>query len=392
MNDGRPAVVGLRADSTSLAVDDVQVSSWDLAGRPYVFVRDGWTYRRALDGRVLQKGEGAARVRRVLAADAARPVIEAARADSRAALSALEATAAPRHEEARRRLARIVSMDGDALGADAERFRRVYRPVGMLPPDQYLAVVLQATEGCAWNECTFCGLYRDTPFRARRVSEFAAHVHAVLDYFGDAITLRRTVFLGEANAMCVGHDRLIRLLDVVDQAFARVPGRRLRGVHAFVDVWTGARRTAAQYRQYAARGLRRLYVGLESGDRGLLGWLRKPFAPAEAIELVATVKSAGLGVGVIVLLGAGGERFHDAHVRETATVLTRMGLDAGDLLYFSELVPSWMRGGPSASYDLRPLSPAGCAEQRRLILAGARPADPARPPRIASYDVREFVY
>lgn len=392
LSDGRNAVLGLRPDSTSLAVDDVQVSSYDLAGRPYVLVRDGWTYRRALDGRVLQKGAAATRVRRVLDAGQARPVLEAARADSQAALSALGRLALPARDEAQTRLAAIVRMDTETLAADADRFRHVYRPVGMLPPDQYLAVVLQATEGCAWNECTFCGLYRDVPFRAKRAPEFAAHVHAVLDYFGDSIALRRSVFLGEANALCVGHDRLVALLDVIDRTFALAPQGPLRGVHAFVDVWTGRRRTVEQYREYAARGLRRLYVGLESGDRGLLGWLRKPFAPEEAIELVATVKAAGLGVGVIVLLGAGGDRFTEAHVHETAAVLSRMGLGAGDLVYFSELVPSGMRDPTALSSDLRPLPAGGCAGQRRRILAALRPADPAHPPRHASYDVREFVY
>jgi hypothetical protein len=392
LNDGRPAVLGLRPDSTSLAVDDVQVSSYDLAGRPYVLVRDGWTYRRALDGRVLQKGAAASRLRRVLDADHARPVLEAARADSRAALSAVGRAALPARDEARRRLGAIVEMDAGRLAGDAERFRQVYRPVGMLPPDQYLAVVLQATEGCAWNECTFCGLYRDVPFRAKRAPEFAAHVHAVLEYFGAAIALRRSVFLGEANALCVGHDRLIALLDVIDRTFALAPQGPVRGVHAFVDVWTGRKRTVEQYRDYAARGLRRLYVGLESGDRGLLGWLRKPFAPEEALDLVATVKAAGIGVGVIVLLGAGGDRFTEAHVHATSAVLSQMGLGAGDLVYFSDLVPRGTREATALPSDLQPLPAGACVEQRRRILAALRPADPAHPPRHASYDIREFVY
>jgi len=38
------------------------------------------------------------------------------------------------------------------------------KPVGILPPDQYMAVVLQAAEGCAFNTCTFCDFYRDRSF------------------------------------------------------------------------------------------------------------------------------------------------------------------------------------------------------------------------------------
>ena len=48
----------------------------------------------------------------------------------------------------------------------------VYSPVGILPPDQYLALVVQATRGCAFNTCTFCDLYRDG-YRVKSAAERA---------------------------------------------------------------------------------------------------------------------------------------------------------------------------------------------------------------------------
>ena len=54
--------------------------------------------------------------------------------------------------EARRRLETIAAMGDEALAEDAERFRATYGRVGMLPPDQYLALALQATQGCSWEE------------------------------------------------------------------------------------------------------------------------------------------------------------------------------------------------------------------------------------------------
>ncbi len=393
LKDGRPAVLGLRPDSTSLAVDDVFVSSYDLAGRPYAVVRDSWTFRRALDGRLLQKGEGVCRVRRVLDADEGAPVLEAARAEARLAAASftdgggLPAEAAA---DARARLLRIVAMDEAALAADARRFAAVYRPVGMLPPDQYLAVVLQATEGCSWNRCTFCGLYRDTPFRAKPEEEFARHAEAVVAYFGEALALRRSVFLGDANALSVHHARAISYLETAGRVFAHPP----RGIHAFVDVFTGARKTVDEYRDYARLGLRRVYVGLESGDPDLLDWLEKPGTTEAAVALVETLRAAGIAAGVIVLLGAGGFRFGEAHVRKTAEVLSRMRLGPEDLVYFSELVPA--RGAEYArraeARDLQALPTTACAAQRRRMVALTRPGDPRRPPRTATYDLREFVY
>ena len=53
---------------------------------------------------------------------------------------------------------------------------------------------------------------------------------------------------------------------------------------------------------------------------------------------VQTIKAAGINVGLIVMIGLGGDRFAAGHVADTISVLNQMQLDAGDLLYFSDLV------------------------------------------------------
>jgi radical SAM superfamily enzyme YgiQ (UPF0313 family) len=138
-----------------------------------------------------------------------------------------------------------------------------------------------------------------------------------------------------------------------------------------------------------------VYVGLETGDPGLLAWLGKPGSPQDAGDLVGSLHEAGIAAGVIVLLGAGGERFAEAHVTATTEVLAAMGLGPDDLVYFSEFAddPRLDYGRRAAGApDLEPLPAARNAELRQAILAGLRPRDPARPPRSATYDVREFIY
>jgi hypothetical protein len=393
--DGRPATLLLGEPSTVLSVEDSLVSSWDLGGRPYALVRETGTYRRGLDGGLLWKREATAdgpRRRRRLAAAEGEPVVEAARREAEAALAVLSSRGTrvgPGGGEAVHRLHTIVSMDAAALRADAARFLAASGPVGILPPDQYLSLVVRVTEGCSWNACTFCRLYRDVPFRWKRPPELEAHLEALRAYFGPSIAQRRSVFLGDANALCLAHDHLLPLVEVVA---ARAPGAPL---FSFLDAWTGQRKTAPEWRDYAALGLKRVYVGLETGDPGLLAWLEKPGSPRDAVDLVGALHEAGIAAGLIVLLGAGGERFADAHAARTAEVLTSMGLGAEDLVYFSEYVddPGLAYGRRAAGApDLQPLSSTRCAELRRSILAGLRPADPARPPRSATYGIEEFVY
>ena len=397
--DSRPATLLLGEASTVLSIDDALVSCWDLAGRPYALVRETGTCRRGLDGRLLWKRESTAdgpRMRRRLSAAEGEPVVEAARRDAEAALEAChsEGDSGPAPEEpavaeAVLRLRRVVTMDAGALRDDSARFLAASGPVGILPADQYLSLVVRVTEGCSWNACTFCSLYRDVPFRGKRPDELQAHLAALGEYFGPSIALRRSVFLGDANALCLAHDRLLPLVEAVAARFPSTP------LFSFLDAWTGQRKGRSEWREYAALGLRRVYVGLETGDPGLLAWLEKPGSPDGAVALVAALHEAGIAAGVIVLLGAGGERFAEAHAARTAEVLTQMRLAPGDLVYFSEYVddPALAYGRRAAGEpDLQPLPPARNAEVRRDILAALRPADPARPPRAATYDIREFVY
>jgi hypothetical protein len=383
--DGRPASVLFGHATTVLAVGDGIVSSWDLAGRPYVLVRDTGTYRRGLDGRFLHKREATAespRARARLRAEEGAFVAEAARLEAASALGVLEASSAI-PDEALARLRAAAAMDGPALARDAARFLAVCGPVGILPPDQYLALVVRITEGCSWDACTFCSLYDGVPFRARTREDVARHVAALRDYLGPSIALRRSLFLGDANALCLAPERLLPLLDAVKEAFPERP------IYSFVDAWTGSRKGASPWRMYRRRGLRRVYVGLETGDAALLARLGKAGTPDDAVRLVDALHEAGVAAGVIVLLGAGGAAFDEAHRRETAGALAAMDLGPADIVYFSELLPDASRRGASETADA--LDAEGRARQRAVMERALRPRA-AGGPRRATYDLREFAY
>jgi radical SAM superfamily enzyme YgiQ (UPF0313 family) len=385
--DGRPATLLLGEASTVLSVGDTIVSSWDLAGRPYALVRESGTYRRGLDGGLLHKcpaGSEGPRLRRRLSALEGEEVVEAARREAEAVLDLR-----PPVVGAADRLRRVVAMDAAALRADAARFMAASGPVGILPPDQYLSLVVRVTEGCSWNACTFCRLYRDVPFRSKTPDAVRSHVEALREFFGVSIALRSSIFLGDANALSLPHERLLPLLKTVCASLPDAP------LYSFVDAWTGERKTLAQWRDYARLGLRRVYVGLETGDPGLLEWLGKAGTPEQSVALVGALHEAGIGAGVIVLLGAGGERFATAHAEGTAAALTAMRLGPGDIIYFSQYVddPSLEYGRRAAGApDLAPLPPGRCDELRQAILAGLARTEPTLSPRVATYDIREFVY
>lgn len=372
----RPAAINL------LVGDEAPSYSFDLAGRLIGAFVDGVNYRRGLDNRVLCKWRevGGARQRRWLTGEEAASFLANV---YRLAGHAADATADPR-------LAVLRGWDAARLQADAARFAEVYRPVSILPPDQYLALVLQATEGCSYNRCIFCDFYRDRPFRVKGPDELRAHIAAVRAFLGPAIGLRKSLFLADANALVAPMPRLRAWLDVIADAHGLPAG----GIYSFMDAFDVHRKTAADWAELAVRGLRRVYIGMETGDDALLRWLRKPGTAGDVIEAVRLLKGAGIAASVIVMTGIGGQQFAAGHVAHTVSALNAMPLGRGDIIYFSPFVDQ-----PRSEYDLAAaeagvtlLSEAEMSAQEAAIRAGLRPYDPAHPPQQSRYDIREFIY
>ena len=204
------------------------------------------------------------------------------------------------------------------------------------------------------------------------------------------LSLRRTVFLGDANALIVPTPKLLPLLDVVHQVY---DVERLGGIYAFLDGFSAGKKSPEDYRALGERGLQRIYVGMESGNADLLKFLKKPGTPADAIHAVRSIKAGGIAVGVIVLLGAGGKVYEKAHIKDTVHALNLMGLDMDDLIYFSELIVSEDMEYVQAAFqaDLDPLNPEEQAAQGEAIEGGLKFSDRGTP-HISRYDIREFVY
>jgi hypothetical protein len=389
--------LSLRDNALTVSVDEQEVIACDRAGRLYSVYRNGCTYRRGLNGRVLRKWRDEdSRHRHWLSDFEADALVDAASATLRHLLDALrrpewhwsQPPDLAQCADLTTALERGAQFDGETARHDAARFNRLYCPIGILPPDQYLALVLQATEGCSFSTCTFCDLYHQD-FRVKPVSEFRQHIADVREHMGDSLSLRgQSVFLGAANALAVPMPRLLPLFE----AMSHTCESPHYGVYAFLDGFTGKRKTADDYRTLAALGLRRVYVGLESGHDPLLDFVRKPGRSADAVETVREIKAAGVNVGVIVMIGLGGDKFAEGHVADTVAALNAMPLGAGDLLYFSDLVeePGALYPALAASQAIRPLAPGERTAQRQaireqLVFAGS-------PPKISNYDIREFVY
>ncbi len=374
------------------------VYSFDLVGRLWTAMQNNISYRQGLDGKIIAKwiDEKNNRHRKWLPNTETVDLLMQTREILATCIARLEFLLASDEQQKLnfrqiyQTLLKIKTYDAQARETDIAHFHTVYKPVGILPPDQYMAVLLQATEGCSFNSCTFCTFYKDQKFKIKSLLEFTEHVLEVKSFLGEGLSLRRTIFLGGANALVIPIAHLVQLLEIVNDNFNV---EELGGIYAFLDGFAGENKTVDDYRNLSKLGLKRIYIGLESGSDDLLNYLHKPGNARSALTTVKHIKAAGIAVGVIVLLGAGGKHYSHQHVSETIKVLNEMPLDLDDIVYFSELVELEKMDYLKTAYDnsLEPLSLQEIIKQQELIEQNLI-FNKNGTPHISRYDVREFVY
>jgi len=393
--------------------------SFDGEGRLLGAWLDEITYRRALDNRILAKWTkpgGRDRYRRFLSTAGRKAVLQRAYEMAHQVITALSSgrifprgTPEGALENAQQWLHRVESWTWERLETERERFYRIYKPVPILPPDQYMAVVLQATEGCSYNRCTFCTFYRDRPFRIKTPKEFGAHAAAVRAFLGRGLEVRKTIFLADANAVIIHQQALLPILDQVNAQFpvlakgelkgkqdaeSDFPSRYLKGIYAFISAPDALRKSPEDFEAMRTRNLRRVYVGLESGHNPLRSFLRKPGTANDVLAAIQTMKAGGMHLGVIFMVGIGGDRFREGHFHDTVELIQRMPLDEQDLIYVSPFVAS-----PAAPYvydaaeaGIRALDRNELLREEKRFKKALRPWARVHGVRISRYDIREFVY
>ncbi len=98
---------------------------------------------------------------------------------------------------------------------------------GMLfrPPSEANSYILQATIGCSWNHCTYCGMYRDKTFRVRDIEASLEDIDLAAAQHGSRV---EKMFVADGDALILSMDHWRQILE---RARARFP--RLRRVSCY---------------------------------------------------------------------------------------------------------------------------------------------------------------
>jgi radical SAM superfamily enzyme YgiQ (UPF0313 family) len=183
------------------------------------------------------------------------------------------------------------------------------------PPAEADSLILRVADGCPWNGCTFCGMYKGVKYVFQGLEKAELEISKHWKSWPDA----RRIFLADGDVMHLSFQTLETMLVSLNQKFDR-----LARVSLYANGASILSKTDDELRRLKELKLHTLYMGLESGDNETLQAVNKRESAEEMIEAGRRARAAGLRMSVMVLIGLAGQERSLEHARATAAVLNQM--------------------------------------------------------------------
>jgi radical SAM superfamily enzyme YgiQ (UPF0313 family) len=200
------------------------------------------------------------------------------------------------------------------------------------PPSEARSLILQVTNGCSWNKCTFCEMYTQPQkrFRLKPQDEIERELAAVAR---SGFPVRR-VFLADGDAMTLSFRRLKAIMQAINRHLPRI-----QRVSSYCLPRNIKNKTVTQMAELNEMGLSLFYVGCESGDDLVLERVSKGENYASSLAALKKIKAAGARSSVMILNGMGGRRYSEQHAVNSARLMNEAQPE-----YLSTLVVSFPQG------------------------------------------------
>ena len=205
-----------------------------------------------------------------------------------------------------------------------------YRIGPIRPPSEAQSLLLQVTQGCTWNKCKFCNLYRHTSFRAYTIDSIKQDIDRMAGYAQKAMKYRQpdgtwdinrmnaemslmpgderncyflvanwlvnggeNVFLQDGNTLALSGGRLTEVLIYLRRVFPRI-----KRITSYGRAENLSRVSAEEFAELKAAGLDRIHSGYESGSDEVLALVNKGVTARQQITAGQNIKSGGLELSV----------------------------------------------------------------------------------------------
>ena len=180
------------------------------------------------------------------------------------------------------------------------------------PPSEAESLILQVTNGCSWNHCTFCDMYT-APQKAFRATDETVILNQIAEIGRTAGNRVKRVFLADGDALVLPTRRLLNILQAIRTHLPQV-----HRVSSYCLPRNLRKKSVAEMTELHEAGLSLAYVGAESGDDVVLARVQKGETQASTLEALDKLGQAGIKRSVMILNGLGGQIYSRQHAENSA--------------------------------------------------------------------------
>lgn len=213
----------------------------------------------------------------------------------------------------------------------------VFRIGPIRPPSEANSLLIQVTQGCTWNKCRFCELYKQTKFGAfsadsikQDIDTIAYYAERAKQFINSDGSLDRqaviqelssmeseaqncfymvinwllhggqTVFLQDGNTLALQNGRLADVLTYLKKTFPQI-----NRITSYGRAESLSRISAEDYAELHEAGLTRIHSGFESGSDKVLQFINKGVTSEQQIQAGKNIKAGGIEFSVYFMPGVG---------------------------------------------------------------------------------------
>lgn len=226
------------------------------------------------------------------------------------------------------------------------------------PPSEAHSLILPVTNGCSWNNCTYCEMYTSPQkkFAVRDEKQVLDEIRRVAEQ-----RIVQRVFLADGDAMALSTRRLLAILQAIAKHLPTV-----NRVTSYCLPSNLKNKSVSELQELADAGLKMVYVGAESGDDEVLHQVNKGETYASTLSALNKLGDAGIKRSVMILNGLGGRSLSEQHADQSAALMNETQPE-----FLSTLVVSFPMGDARFKQrfaEFEPLDQQGLfIELQRLI-------------------------
>lgn len=175
--------------------------------------------------------------------------------------------------------------------------------------------IIPLTSGCTYRKCTFCSLYKATPFSLSPLSEFEKNLAEIKSYQPNV----RRIFLTGANPFALSYEILKPyILTVWDYLI------KCQTIAMFASIRDIKNKEVWQLKKLRAMGVNGLSIGTESGDDDTLALANKGYTSQDILEQCRKLEEAHIEYYFVYMTGLAGKNSGYRNAVNSAKLFSRL--------------------------------------------------------------------